>query len=162
MRGNRAGPGWLIVPLALFLAGPLLVSCGLVMHPKAGDYLRQARGADGIETLLTLTSMMEESLRGTRGAAYEASLDKLHDQFHALHRALCQVSETHAAHPAYVKAVTLEEEMRAVFHRLWEYRRDDTFRDLHLDLFAARLRELRSSLQSVRSTARNRARVGLV
>lgn len=139
----------------------LLVGCAHVMHPKAGEYLAQAQGADGLETLLNLTAMMEVTVKETRGtAAYEPSFEKLHDQFHALHGAMCGVSEAQAAQPGYVKAVTLEKEMRALFHRLWEYRRDDTLRDVHLDLFAARLRELRSVLQSVRIAARDRARLG--
>lgn len=135
----------------------LLLGCSKLMHPKADGYLEQARGADGLETLLNLTAMMDATIEGTHGAAYEASLSALHDQFHALHRALCGVSEAQAAHPDYVKAVTLEEEMRTVFHRLWDYRRNDTLREVHLALFAARLQELRSSLQAVRSAARHRA-----
>ncbi len=143
------------------LTGPLLAGCSHIMHPKAGEYLREAQGADGVETLLNLTSMMEATVEKTRrSAAYESNIHTLHDQFHALHRAICRVSETQAAHPDYVKARTLEKEMRTVFHRLWEYQRDDTLRDLHLDLFAARLQELRSSLQSVRSAARAPARGG--
>lgn len=139
----------------------LLVGCSRIMHPKAGEYLQQAQGADGVETLLNLTAMMEATVEKTRrSAAYESNIHTLHDQFHALHEAMCGVSEAQAAHPDYVKAVTLEKGMRTVFHRLWEYQRDDTLRDMHLDLFAARLQELRSSLQSVRSAARDPNRGG--
>ncbi len=161
MNSNPKSPTFLILTFSLLIALALLLGCSHVMHPKAGEYLQQARGADGVETLLNLTSMMEATVKATRGtAAYEPSFEKLHDQFHALHGAMCGVSETQAAQPGYVKAVTLEREMRALFHRLWEYRRDDTLRDVHLDLFAARLQELRSALQSVRSAARDPGRVG--
>lgn len=133
------------------------------MHPNADKYLEQAQGADGLATLLNLTAMMEATVEKSRGSAtYDSYLPALHDQFHALHGAVCRVSETQAAHPEYVKAVTLEEEMRAVFDRLWAYRRDDTLRDVHLELFAARLQELRSSLQAVRSAVRDHARGGRV
>ena len=105
----------------------LLLGCSHLMHPKSGEYLEQAQGADGLETLLNLTAMMEATVQGARGsAAYESNLHKLHDQFHALHEAMCGVSEAQAAHPDYVKAVTLEKELRTVFHRLWDFQRDDT------------------------------------
>lgn len=139
----------------------LLLGCSHLMHPKADEYLKAAQGADGVDTLLNLTLMMQASIEETRGtAAYESGFHRLHDQFHALHEAMCGVSEAQAAHPDYAMAVTLEEEMRTVFHRLWEVRRDDTLRDPHLDLFAARLQELRITLQAVRSAARPSAATG--
>lgn len=140
-------------PASLTLAG-----CGTLLHPRAGEFLQQARDAGGpgeakatgLSTALNLTTMMEASLQAARrDPASQAALNDLHDQFHALHQAFCQVTEAQAASPFYVKAVTLNKELRTVFHRLWKYRTDAMLRDLHLDLFALRLRELREALQSV-------------
>ncbi len=128
----------------------VLSGCSRFMHPKAAEYLEQAKGKTGVETLTNLTSMMEATLPEARDPqAYQAGLDKLHDQFHALKDGFCDVTEEQAAHPSYVKAATIRRETRTVFHRLWKYRDDQAFRDAHLDLFATRLQELRNALQAI-------------
>jgi hypothetical protein len=151
------------LPFSLFTFACLLglsalVGCGQLMHPRAGEFLKQAQQgsgagegkAHGIPTLINLTGMMEASLQAARReTASPSALNDLHDQFHALHQVFCQVTEVQAASPFYVKAVTLNKELRTVFHRLWKYRTDAMLRDLHLDLFALRLRELRETLQAV-------------
>lgn len=148
----------LILPFALLIGVFALTACGSLMHPRAGEFLKQAQEgsgggegkAQGIPTLINLTGMMEATLQAARREpASPAALNDLHDQFHALHQAFCQVTEAQAASPFYVKAVTLNKELRTVFHRLWKFRTDAMLRDLHLELFALRLRELRETLQAV-------------
>lgn len=128
------------------------------MHPRAGEFLKQAQegsGAGGakdrgLPTLINLTGMMEASLQAARREPdSQAALNDLHDQFHALHQAFRRVTEAQTASPFYVKAETLRRELRTVFHRLWKYRADAMLRDLHLDLFSLRLQELRETLQAM-------------
>ncbi len=144
--------------VAFLLGLSTLTGCGKLLHPRAGEFLKQAQEgsgggegkAQGIPTLINLTGMMEATLQAARREpASPAALNDLHDQFHALHQAFCQVTEAQAASPFYVKAVTLNKELRTVFHRLWKFRTDAMLRDLHLELFALRLRELRETLQAV-------------
>jgi hypothetical protein len=133
-----------------------LVGCGSLMHPKAGDFLKQAQGpagqeASGIATLINLTTMMETSAKAARaGQNYEEGLDDLHNQFYALGKAFCLVTEAQSSAPAYVKAVTIKREMKTVFRRLWKYRDDPALREVHADLFMKRAQELREALQAVR------------
>src|SRR5688572_21919180 len=68
--------------------------CGSMMHPKAGEYLEQAKGPTGIETQLNLITMLETSIKAVRGQAnYEAGLDTVHNQLYALKKAGCQVTD---------------------------------------------------------------------
>ena len=130
----------------------LLPACGHVMHPKADAYLEQAKGGDGLETLLNLTAMMQHTLSGTVSSqSVQADLDTLHDQFHALKNGFCLVSETRRAHPSFVQAVTIRKEMKTVFHRLWKFREDPALRRAHLDLFGKRVHELRDALERVKA-----------
>lgn len=148
---NRFAVGIAAV-LVLFLSG-----CGSLLHPRAGEFLAQAQGAgdqasSGVQTIVNLTTMLDASIQAARsGQNYEAALDRLHDQFHALRKAFCLVTEAQAATTAYAKAVTIRREMRTVFHRLWKFREDSTLREVHLDLFAKRLQELRETVQAIKS-----------
>lgn len=135
-----------LLPLALALS-----ACGHFMHPKASEYLKQAQGSSGLETMINLTGMLERSVIATREADnFQAGLDDLHNQLHALKKSFCLVTEAQARTPAYAKAVTIRQEMRTVFHRLWKYRSDPVLRGSHLDLFATRVQELRDALQAVK------------
>ena len=132
--------------LALMAAG-----CGSLMHPKAGDFLQQAKGSSGIETQINLTTMIESSIRSLRGQSnYETGLDTLHNQLYALRKSGCDVTKTQAKTTAYAKAVTLRKEVGTIFHRLWKSREDQAWRDSHLDLLGRRVQELREALQEVR------------
>lgn len=146
---------WLL-NFACCLAIVTSAGCGSLMHPRADEFLNQAQGAtgqgaSGIDTAVNLTTMLETSIKAARsGDNYQASLDDLHDQFHALGKAFCQVTEAQSSSAGYAKAVTLRKEMRTIFHRLWKYRDEQTLRELHLDLFAKRVQELREALQAMK------------
>lgn len=130
------------------------------MHPRAGEFLQQAQAASGstggstspqaIEVLVNLTEMMEGSVKkAQRDGDYQTALSDLHDQFHALHQAFCQVPEAQATFPFFIQAVTIRREMREVFHRLWDYRDRPMLRQIHLELFGRRVQELRRALQTI-------------
>ncbi len=95
--------------------------------------------------------MMEESIRQAKSEPVEEipGLTDLHAQLHALHRAFDDMTDSQASRPASITAVTLRKDLVTVFYRLGRFREDRTLRDLHLDLFAARLQELRQALQAV-------------
>jgi hypothetical protein len=96
--------------------------------------------------------MLEASAKAARGGqGYDAALNDLHNQFHALNDTFCDVTKEQAATPAYAKAVTINKELWTVFKRLWKYRNEQPGRDTHLDLFAKRVQELRETLQAVKS-----------
>ena len=138
--------------LALSLWLVALFGCSSLFHPRAEEFFDQAKGETGVDTALALTDMMHTSLEQAKSETGESTgLADLHDQFHALHRSFCDVTESQATTPAYAKAVTLSEEMQAVFHRLWKYKENQTIRTLHLDLFASRLQELRQALQAIQA-----------
>ncbi len=112
--------------LALILTG--LSGCSYLFYPRAGDYATQAKGGKGVDT----------------------AFDDLHNQFHALSDAFCGVTDTQAKTPAYDLAVTHKKELTAIFKRLWKFKDDQPQRDLHLDLLAAELKELRDTLQTIK------------
>src|SRR5713226_10486898 len=138
----------------LFVIAILLISlsgCSYLFWPRADEYLEKAKGANGVETLLNLTTMMEASAKASRGGkGYDAPLNDLHNQFHALDNAFCGVTKAQAATPAYALAVTKEKELFAIFKRLWKYKDNQPQRDAHLDLFAQEVRELRETVQRVK------------
>lgn len=141
-----------IVTMVGLVAGLIgFTGCGSMMHPKAGEYLEQAKGPTGVETQLNLITMLETSIKAVRGQAnYEAGLDTVHNQLYALKKAGCQVTDAQSKTLAYSKASTLRREVKTVFHRLWKVREDAAQRDLHLELLLVRLGELRDALQSVK------------
>jgi hypothetical protein len=138
----------------LMLAGMVMVTltgCGSLMHPRAGEFLEQAKGASGIETEINLTNMVEASIKSIQGKAdYQDGLDTLHNQLYALKKSSCQVTEEQGKTVAYAKAHTLRREIGTIFHRLWKKRDDQALRDMHLELLAKRVGELREALQAAK------------
>jgi len=128
-----------------------LTGCGSLMHPRAGEFLEQAKGSSGLETEINLTTMIETSIKAVRGTAdYREGLDTLHNQLYALKKSSCQVTDEQGKTVAYAKAHTLRREIGTIFHRLWKHRDDQALRDMHLDLLAKRVGELRDALQAVK------------
>ena len=140
------------LPLLLVTVLVGVNGCSSLFHPRAGEFFNQAKGATGVQTGLALIAMMETSIQRAMNETGEAGgLADLHDQFHALHGAFCQMTEAQASTTAYAYSVTVRKEMRIIFHRLWEYRDDPILRNLHLGLFAARLHELKMALKGIES-----------
>jgi hypothetical protein len=138
-----------LLALALILTG--LSGCSYLFYPRAGDYATQAKGANGIETMINLTNMMEATAsKATGGKGVDTAFDDLHNQFHALNDAFCGVTDAQAKTPAYDLAVTHKKELTAIFKRLWKFKSDQPQRDLHLDLMSAELKELRETLQTIK------------
>lgn len=128
------------------------VGCAGVLLPPGGEkFYNQARGDTGLQTALSLTIMMEESIRQAKAEPVEevAGLTDLHAQLFALHRAFDEMTDLQASRPASITAVTLRKDLVTVFYRLGRFREDRPLRDLHLDLVAVRLQELRQALQAV-------------
>lgn len=130
----------------------VLSGCGSLMHPRAGEILEQAKGASGIDTQINLTNQIDASIKSLQGRAdYEQGLDTLHNQLYALKKAGCDVTEQQAKTIAYAKAQALRKELKVVFHRLWKNKEDQALRDMHLELLAKRVGELREALQAVKT-----------
>lgn len=136
--------------------GPLLslvlvavTGCASLFHPGAEKFYEEAKGATGADTALNLLQMLEASIRQAKTEQGDSpGLQAVHDQLHALHGAFCHLPEDQADSPAFATAVTLRKELGTVYHRVWEFRDDPLRRARHLDLLAARLRELRHELSS--------------
>lgn len=125
--------------------------CSYLFYPKADTYLHQAKGTTGPDTIVNLVGMLESSAKAARSPqTYQAGMDDLHNQLHALDDAYCQVSKQQAATPAYAKATTLRKELWTVFKPLWRNRENQALRNAHLDLFDARLQEVRAAVQDIR------------
>ena len=138
-----------VLALALMLAG--LSGCSYLFYPRAGDYATQAKGASGVETMINLTNMMEATAAKAKGGkGVDTAFDDVHNQFHALNDAFCGVTDAQAKTPAYDLAVTHKKELMAIFKRLWKFKDDQPQRDLHLDLLAIELKELRDTLQTIK------------
>ncbi|HNA25511.1 MAG TPA: hypothetical protein PKV55_00445 [Nitrospira sp.] len=128
-----------------------LSGCSYLFYPRAGDYATQAKGANGAETLVNLTSMMEATASKAKGGkGVDAAFDDLHNQFHALDDSFCGVTDAQRKTPTYALAVTHKKELAAIFKRLWKFKDDQPQRDQHLDLLAAELKELRETVQSLK------------
>jgi len=128
-----------------------LSACSYLFWPRADEYLNKAKGANGVETIVNLTTMLEASASTARGGkGYDQPLNDLHNQFHALDNALCGVTKEQAETPAYALAVTQEKELVAIFKRLWKYKDDQPQRDDHLGLFVREVRELRETVQRLK------------
>jgi hypothetical protein len=135
--------------LALLLTG--LSGCSYLFYPRAGDYATQAKGANGVETMINLTNMMEASAAKAKGGkGVDPALDDYHNQLHALLDSYCGVTKEHAKTPAYDLAVTHKKELTAIFGRLWKFKDEQPQRDQHLDLSIAELKELRETLQAIK------------
>jgi hypothetical protein len=135
--------------LSMLLVG--LSGCSYLFYPRAGDYLTQAKGASGVETMINLTTMMEATAAKAKGGkGVDTAFDDLHNQFHALSDAFCGVTDSQAKMPAFDLAVTHKKELTAIFKRLWKFKGDQPQRDLHLDLLNVELKELRDTLQTIK------------
>jgi hypothetical protein len=77
-------------------------------------------------------------------------MDDLHNQLHALDDAYCQVTKQQAETPAYAKAATLRKELWTIFKPLWRHRDDQAVREVQLDLFSARLQDVRDAVQGIK------------
>ena len=136
----------LVVTLSLATAG-----CSYLFYPRADEFAEKARGATGVETLVNLTTMLAASAQAARGGkGYDQPLNDLHNQFHALHDAMCGVTKEQAETPAYAMAVTIEKEMWTIFKRLWKFKDDQPQRDDHLDRFVMHVQALRGTLQTIK------------
>jgi hypothetical protein len=140
--------------IGLFALSMLLIGlngCSYLFYPRAADYVTQAKGANGVETMINLTNMMEASASKAKGGkGVDTAFDDLHNQFHALRDAFCGVTDAQAKTPAYDLAVTHKKELTAIFKRLWKFKWDQPQRDLHLDLLSAELKELRETLETIK------------
>jgi hypothetical protein len=137
--------------LALALLMTALSGCSYLFYPRAKDYAAQAKGANGIETMINLTNMMEAS--GTKakgGKGVDAAFDDYHNQLHALLDSFCDVTKEQSKTPEYDLAVTHKKELLAIFKRLWKFKDDQPQRDQHLDLSIKELKELRETLQAIK------------
>jgi hypothetical protein len=135
--------------VALLLTG--LSGCSYLFYPRAGDYAAQAKGANGVETMINLTNMMEASAAKAKGGkGVDPALDDYHNQLHALLDSYCGVTKEQAKTPAYDLAVTHKKELTAIFGRLWKFKDEQPQRDQHLDLSLAELKELRETLQAIK------------
>ena len=138
-----------LLALALLLTG--LSGCSYLFYPRAGDYAAQAKGANGVETMVTLANMMEASaVKAKGGKGVDPALDDYHNQLHALLDSYCGVTKEQAKTPAYDLAVTHKKELTAIFGRLWKFKDEQPQRDQHLDLSIAELKELRETLQAIK------------
>lgn len=136
---------------AFFLLVLTQGGCSYLFYPKADTYLHQAKGTTGTETITNLVGMLEQSAKAARPQQnYQSGMDALHNQLHALDDAYCQVTKQQAATPAYAKATTLRKELWTIFKRLWRNREDQPVREAHLDLFSARLQEVREAVKDIK------------
>jgi hypothetical protein len=126
-------------------------SCSYIFYPRADEFAEKAKGATGVETLVNLTTMLAASAQAARGGkGYDQPLNDLHNQFHALHDAMCGVTKEQAETPAYAMAVTINKEMWVIFKRLWKFKDDQARRDDHLDRFVMHVQALRGTLQAIK------------
>src|SRR5262245_60467481 len=141
----------LICFLILCLLTTGLSGCSYLFYPRAADYAAQAKGANGVETMINLTNMMEASWTKAKcGKRVDSAFDDFHNQFHALLKSFCDVTKEQAKTPAYDLAVTHKKELLAIFKRLWKFKEDQPQRNQHLDLSIAELKELRETLQTIK------------
>lgn len=124
--------------------------CSYLFYPHAKDFTEKAKGGTTVETLITLTNMMEATARaGQQGKGKDHALDALHNQLHAFDNTICCVDKNKRALPAHDLLVTHNKELWAVFKRAWKFKDDQPQRSQHLELFATEVRELRESLHAL-------------
>lgn len=137
--------------LALTFLLSSLSGCSYLFYPRAGDYVTQAKGATGVETMINLTNMMEASAAKAKGGkGVDNAFDDLHNQLHALMDSYCGVTKEQAKTPTYDLAVTHKKELGSIFGRLWKFKDDQPQRDQHLELLVAELKELRETLHALK------------
>lgn len=136
--------------LALSLLLIELSGCSYLFYPRASEYAASARGATGVETLINLTMMMEDSAnRAKGGKGLDEALDDYHNQFHALLDSFCNVTSEQAKTQAYDQARTHKKELKAIFWDVWGSKDTQPQRDQHLDRSIAELRKLRAALEHI-------------
>lgn len=143
--------GWkgLVALLGLFLLST--TGCSYLFYPHAKEFTAKAKGATGVETLINLTEMAETTAQKAKGGkGVDQPFDDLHNQFHAIDNGICSVEKSVREQPAYALAVTHNNELTAIFKRLWKFKADQPQRDQHLDLLTSELQEMRQTLQTLR------------
>ncbi|HKC92829.1 MAG TPA: hypothetical protein VKB81_02295 [Nitrospira sp.] len=139
----------------------LLALHGCAMYTSPGIYLadrsarkeiaEQAKGADQVQTLLNLITMMETSVKSAgSGKGYDQPFRDLHNQFHAFDNEFYSLDKETRAKPAYDLAVTHNKELWAIFLRAWKFKDDQPQRQQHIELFAAEVKELRWSVETLK------------
>lgn len=140
-----------VIGIALSVMVVWLAGCSYIFYPRADEFAEKAKGATGVETLVNLTTMLEASAVAAHGGkGYDQPLNDLHNQFHALHDAMCGVTKEQAETPAYAMAVTINKEMGTIFKRLWKFKDEQPQRDNHLDRFARHVQQLRETIQTLK------------
>jgi len=115
------------------------------------DIAEQAKGANQVQTLLNLITMMETSVKSAgSGKGYDQPFRDLHNQFHAFDNQFCSVDKDTQAKPAYDLAVTHNKELWAIFLRAWKFKDDQPQRMQHIDLFATEVKELRQTVEMLK------------
>ena len=137
--------------LAVVVLSVSFSGCSYLFYPRADDYAAKAKGATSVDTVINLTTMMEASAEASKGGqGYDQALDDLHNQFHAFDDSLCCVEEAKRATPTYDLAVTHNEELWAIFKRVWKFKDTQPQRDEHLALFKTEVQELRTTLEALK------------
>lgn len=144
---------------------PVLVSSlslsGCAMYTSPSTYLEdrssrkeiaeQAKGANQVQTLLNLITMMETSVKSAgSGKGYDQPFRDLHNQFHAFDHQFSSVDKETQAKPAYDLAVTHNKELWEIFLRAWKFKNDQPQRQQHIELFAAEVKELRGTIETLK------------
>ncbi len=138
-----------VLAVAAFALG--LSGCSYLFYPHAKDFAEKAKDANHVQTLINLANMMETSAKAARsGKGYDQPLNDLHNQFHAFDDHLCCVDKAVREKPAHALAVTHNKELWAIFKRVWKFKDDQPQREQHLDLFAAEVKEMRETLQTLK------------
>jgi hypothetical protein len=115
------------------------------------DIAEQAKGANEVQTLLNLITMMETSVKSAgTGKGYDQPFRDLHNQFHAFDNQFCSVNKDTQAKPAYDLAVTHNKELWAIFLRTWKFKDEQPQRQQHIELFAAEVKELRETIETLK------------
>lgn len=138
-----------LLAITTFVFG--LSGCSYLFYPNAKDFAEKAKDPNSVQTLINLTNMMETSAKAARsGKGYDQALNDLHNQFHAFDDHVCCVDKAVREKPAHALVVTHNKELWAIFKRVWKFKDDQPQREQHLDLFAAEVKELRDTLQTLK------------
>lgn len=149
-------PSYFITALIVILS---LDGCAMYTSPTIyladrsarKDIAEKAKGANQLQTLLNLITMMETSVKDAgSGKGYDQSFRDLHNQFHAFDKQFCSLDKETQAQPAYDLAVTHNKELWAIFLRAWKFKDDQPQRMQHIDLFATEVKELRQTVEMLK------------
>ena len=149
-------PSFLIMTLVIVLS---LSGCAMYTSPSIyfadrssrKEIAQQAQGTNQVQTLLNLITMMETSAKSAgNGKGYDQPFRDLHNQFHAFDHQFCSLDKETQAKPAYDLAVTHNKELWAIFLRAWKFKEDQPQRQQHIELFAAEVKELRETIETLK------------